>query len=258
MIALRPPPPRAALLLGACLVLVACEDEPPPSRRSRGGAAGAGDAGAAEAPAPKSADAADGNAPRAGPDSGRPEEEEVYTFNENFSGRDPFRSYLPDFIVKPGEEGEGLAEIRTQLERFDLSELQAIAIITGTAVPKAMVTDPSGMGHVIQPGTRLGRRGGKVVRISTNSIVVRHIDEEVGSAKETRIRLHDEDESEQYRLNIVRHDLEAEEKRQAAAKESVLEGLDIDTLLKEDKGPGASRGAAPAPEERPAAEGGAY
>lgn len=239
------------LIVSASFVVTGCGgDAPKPSGRKRrtkkkknddAGADGA--AGAAATGRGKKADG--GN------------QEEEYSFNENFSGRDPFRSYIRDFAVVQGADTDPIEKIRTHLERFDLNELRPIAIITGTAVPKAMVTDPSGMGHVIQPGTRLGRRGGKVVRISTNTIVVRHVDEELGTVKETRIRLHAEEDADKYRLNVIRHDLEADERARAAAKESVLEGLDVEQLLKQD-GPGGGGAAPAAPPSKGTTEGGTY
>ncbi len=238
-----------ALLMSASILVAACGDDAKPSGRRRRNKkkkpSAAADASGAQD------DGAKGRGPA--------QEGAAYSFNDNFSGRDPFRSYIRDFAVSTGEEDEGMDQIRTHLERFDLSELRPIAIITGTPVPKAMVTDPSGMGHVIQPGTRLGRRGGKVVRISTNAIVVRHVDEELGTVKETRIRLHDDEEEGKYRLNVVRHDLEANERAKAQAKESVLEGIDIDSLLKNDGPAGGGRGGGRGtPAEKPAMEGGTY
>lgn len=237
-----------ALLMSGSVLVAACGDDAKPSGR-RGRKKKKKASAAAEDTSGAQGVAAKGQGPA--------QEGAAYSFNDNFSGRDPFRSYIRDFAVSTGEEEDAMDQIRTHLERFDLSELRPIAIITGTPVPKAMVTDPSGMGHVIQPGTRLGRRGGKVVRISTNAIVVRHVDEELGTVKETRIRLHDDEDEGKYRLNVVRHDLEASERAKAQAKESVLEGIDIDSLLKND-GPAGGGGRQGTPAEKPAMEGGTY
>ncbi len=233
------------LLLGAAVVVAGCDDEPKRAGRRRGRKSKKKTDDTAAAKSAKTAAAVED------------QKEEPQTFNENFSGRDPFRSYLRDFAVAPGGDDDPTEQIRTHLERFDLSELRPIAIITGTAVPKAMVTDPSGMGHVIQPGTRLGRRGGKVVRISTNTIVVRHVDEEVGTIKETVIRLHSGEDAERYRLNVIRHDLEEDERAKAAAQENVLEGLDVEELLNKD-GPAGGQTPKQPPAERRPPEGGTY
>ena len=240
------------LLAGTAVVLASCGDEPAPAGRKRREKKQKKEEGAAGDPG--SAAAADGNLAAK---DGNPQEA-PYSFNENFSGRDPFRSYLREFAITEVGREDPIEKIRTHLERFDLNELTPMAIITGTAVPKAMVTDPSGMGHVIQPGTRLGRRGGKVVRISTNSIVIRHVDEELGTVKETRIRLHtEEDGGGQYRLNVIRHDLEADERARAAAKESVLEGLDVEELLNKG-GDGGGGVGSPTPSGGADNDGGRY
>jgi len=190
-------------------------------RRGRGGAA------ATTAKKPGTAAGADKAA------EGAKKEETEYEFGEGFDGRDPFRSYLAEF-VQTAEAGEkGMSELRTPLENYELTELRPIALITGTPVPKAMVTDPSGLGHVIRPGTRIGRRGGKVVRISTNAIVVRHIEEEMGTVKESVLKLHEgDDRASGYDLSITRHDLESEERRKAQEEQGILKGLTAENMAK--------------------------
>jgi len=215
-----------ALALGA--LLVSCGDDPGPSgRRGRGGGSSSGGA--------KSAAAAPAAAAAASSSSADDDKFDQYEHKENVNSRDPFRAFLREFVQRAVQEDTEGAVPLTALETFDLNELRPIAIITGTPVPKAMVTDPSGLGHVIRPGTRIGRGGGKVLRISKNAIVVRHIEDEFGTIKETILKLQDDASAEQYQLNIVRHDLESEDRRKELEQSGVLEGLDIDTLLKQQE-----------------------
>jgi len=220
-----------AVLLGGLLVLSACGDSGKSSGRKGRKAREAKKARKKQATKQATAQEEE-------------EEEAAFTFNESFTGRDPFRSFLKDFLQTAEQAESGLAELRTPLENFELTELTPIALITGTPVPKAMVEDPTGLGHMIQPGTRVGRRGGKVVRIAANTIVVRHIEEELGTVKESVLRLHQEGEQEISRYSVVRHDQESERARAAAEDKGVLEGLDVDTLLEKPQPGGPAGGAA--------------
>ena len=81
--------------------------------------------------------------------------------------RDPFRSYLAD--MDKGKDKRGpLADT----ERFDLSQYRLTAVVSGTTSPRAMVEDPEGVGHVLKMGSKLGKNGGRVTRISGQGIRV--------------------------------------------------------------------------------------
>jgi type IV pilus assembly protein PilP len=81
--------------------------------------------------------------------------------------RDPFRSYILD-------EAQRLAKHeRGPLEQFDLSQLSVVAVVWGTQRPRALVTDPSGRGYVVQEGTTIGKNDGQVIRIGDTTMLVR-------------------------------------------------------------------------------------
>ena len=83
--------------------------------------------------------------------------------------RDPFRSYLS--VMK--EEGAPKQERKLEkTEKFELDQYKLVALISGTSQPRAMVEDPNRDGHIIRIGSRLGKNGGRITRISNNSIVV--------------------------------------------------------------------------------------
>jgi len=74
--------------------------------------------------------------------------------------RDPFRPSLADMIVKAEDDGEQapVTQIKTTISDSSVNQLQLIAIITGTAVHKAMVTDGRGLGHIVRQGDIVGQK----------------------------------------------------------------------------------------------------
>jgi type IV pilus assembly protein PilP len=81
--------------------------------------------------------------------------------------RDPFRSFVLDEATRRANHERG------PLEQFDLSQLTLVAVVWGTERPRALVTDPSGRGYVVQEGTPIGKNDGQVIRISDNTMLVR-------------------------------------------------------------------------------------
>lgn len=90
--------------------------------------------------------------------------------------RDPFKRYVEDLVVQeptPGGGGgqgpEGPVEVIAG--RFSVDELQLQAIITGTAVHKAMLIDPGKLGHVVRQGDVVGEEAMRVARITRNEVL---------------------------------------------------------------------------------------
>ncbi len=78
---------------------------------------------------------------------------------------DPFRPLLPRPTKDLGKP--------KPLQRWDLSQLHLVAVVTGTASPYAMVEDPKGKGHVVRRGDLIGKNWGRVVGISPRTITIR-------------------------------------------------------------------------------------
>ncbi len=81
----------------------------------------------------------------------------VYS-DEDFSeldvqNRDPFRSYAQAFKAQAAAP----AQRRVLLPSTSLDEMKLIAIVTGIATPRAMLTDTAQVGHVIRAGDYIGR-----------------------------------------------------------------------------------------------------
>jgi type IV pilus assembly protein PilP len=98
--------------------------------------------------------------------------------------RDPFRSYLAE--LKAQQSQGGPERKLEETEKFELDQYQLRGLITGTAQPSAMVEDPTGKGHVLHVGAKLGKRGGRVTRITSTGII---ITEEIRAPTGERIRV---------------------------------------------------------------------
>lgn len=76
-------------------------------------------------------------------------------FVESERSRDPFRNYAKVFV------NEARGEVRSQrevvLEKYAIDELRLVALIQRIDPPRAMLVDPSGVGHVVQRGQFVGR-----------------------------------------------------------------------------------------------------
>lgn len=81
---------------------------------------------------------------------------------------DPFRSYFADIREQQKSESRQLQAT----EQFELNQYSLTALVTGTSQPKAMVEDPKGVGHVLRVGSRIGKNGGRVTRISSSGVVI--------------------------------------------------------------------------------------
>jgi type IV pilus assembly protein PilP len=90
--------------------------------------------------------------------------EEEFFYNP-VDKRDPFRS-----IVSTREDDK--IKSPTPLQRFELEQYTLSGIIWGIERPKAMVEDPEQIGHVVELGTYIGTKWGKVTEITENHIVV--------------------------------------------------------------------------------------
>jgi type IV pilus assembly protein PilP len=68
---------------------------------------------------------------------------------------------------------------RTPLEMIDLNQLKLTAIIMSSLGNKALVEEASGKGYVIEKGTSLGTKWGKVLEIKKDMVIVDEQEESV-------------------------------------------------------------------------------
>lgn len=59
------------------------------------------------------------------------------------------------------------------LERFEIGELSLEGIVSGISDPRATVIVPGGDSFLVGVGTRVGKWGGRVARITQSDVVVR-------------------------------------------------------------------------------------
>lgn len=102
--------------------------------------------------------------------------------------KDLFAPRVAKFIPRPAVETKAeveatLAKVedeppRGPLEQYPLKDYRLMIIMSGTAVPKAVVVDPKSQAYVIQRDTRIGSKGGIVESITQYMVVVKEPNEE--------------------------------------------------------------------------------
>jgi hypothetical protein len=105
---------------------------------------------------------------------------ESYTKKPLQGKRDVFISYLADFsgideiidelVSKEQEKQEQTP--KSPLEIYPPENYVIDLIQSGTADPKAMITDPSGKAYIVGVGTKIGNRGGKIQTITQYQVII--------------------------------------------------------------------------------------
>lgn len=80
--------------------------------------------------------------------------------------RDPFEPY----IRTEQKAGKGDLSALPPLQRYDLSELKFVGVIWGIKTTRGLLEDAEGKGYVVLVGTKVGRSGGVVTRITDKEI----------------------------------------------------------------------------------------
>ena len=97
--------------------------------------------------------------------------------------RDPFVSFIKaEERKKAGVD----AALLPPLQRYDLGELKFVGVIWTNKGPRGLVEDAEGKGYSVTVGTRIGRSGGVVSRITGKEIFVR--EEFVGNRGEKIVK----------------------------------------------------------------------
>lgn len=81
--------------------------------------------------------------------------------------RDPFASFISRQTA-----ASTVSPDAPPLQRWDTDKFSLTGVIWAVDVPRALLVDPEGIGHVVRMGTYVGRNWGKVTAIAEDGIVV--------------------------------------------------------------------------------------
>ncbi|GAB4267272.1 MAG: hypothetical protein Kow0092_20560 [Deferrisomatales bacterium] len=154
--------PHRVAALAACLslVLCACSTEPPPRPPATAAAP------AAAKPAPKAVKPAR----KEPPEQAQQAEPPAFVYDP-VGLRDPFQPFIKLEVKKKAKPQVFVP--KTPLQRYAVEELRLVGILwarKGRA--KALIEDPEGKGYVVSSGTLVGDRGGKVIEIRPEKVVI--------------------------------------------------------------------------------------
>jgi hypothetical protein len=90
-------------------------------------------------------------------------------FVESDDNRDPFRSFLSDFVERTVAQQHVVPAV---FEKFALEELTLIAIVSGVTQPMAMFRDPGGLGQVLRRGDYLSKSAARVTKILPDRVIL--------------------------------------------------------------------------------------
>jgi type IV pilus assembly protein PilP len=105
-------------------------------------------------------------APRSAPGEESEDEGKDQWFYNPAGKRDPFASFLAR------QSATQVSSDAPPLQRWDTDKFSLTGVIWDVDLPRALLVDPEGTGHVVRLGTYVGRNWGKVTAISENGIVV--------------------------------------------------------------------------------------
>jgi type IV pilus assembly protein PilP len=110
--------------------------------------------------------------------------EEEYTYS-SVGKPDPFKP----FIQLVSSRGGSRAAL-TPLQKFDISQLKLVAIITAPGGNIALVEDVTGKGYFLKKGTWIGKNDGKVTKILKDKVIVEEVYQDIfGQTKTNEISL---------------------------------------------------------------------
>jgi type IV pilus assembly protein PilP len=96
--------------------------------------------------------------------------------------RDPF---LP-FLKEETKTARVSLDRVPPLQRYDLGELKLVGVMWESRGYRALVEDAEGKGYTVTVGTRIGRDGGVVSRITRDEVIVKQVHRDSGGARSER------------------------------------------------------------------------
>ena len=113
-----------------------------------------------------------------------PERKEEFTYNP-VGKPDPFKPFL-----QLTEKGRVRSANLTPLQKYEISQLKLVAIITSPGGNIALVEDSQGKGYFLKKGTVVGRNDGKVKQILKDRVIIEEVYQDIfGQTKANEISL---------------------------------------------------------------------
>ena len=111
--------------------------------------------------------------------------EEAAEYSYNPAGKpDPFKPFIQLASTR------GTRTALTPLQRFDVSQLKLVAIISAPGGNIALVEDVTGKGYFLKKGTWIGKNDGKVTKILKDKVIIEEVYQDIfGQTKTNEISL---------------------------------------------------------------------
>jgi type IV pilus assembly protein PilP len=116
-----------------------------------------------------------------------PEKKEEAEYSYNPAGKpDPFKPFIQLISAKGGSKNAPL----TPLQKYDISQLKLVAIISSPDGNIALVEDVAGKGYFLKKGTWIGKNDGKVTKILKDKVIVEEVYQDIfGQTKTNEMSL---------------------------------------------------------------------
>lgn len=116
-----------------------------------------------------------------------PEKKEEKQFTYNPEGKpDPFKPFIQLTPVRDASRKSPL----TPLQKYDISQIKLVAIISAPEGNIALVEDATGKGYFLKKGTWVGKNDGKVTKILRDKVVIEEVYQDIfGQTKTQEILL---------------------------------------------------------------------
>jgi type IV pilus assembly protein PilP len=115
-----------------------------------------------------------------------PEKKEEVEYSYNPAGKpDPFKPFIQLASARGGSKA-----VLTPLQKFDISQLKLVAIITAPGGNIALVEDVTGKGYFLKRGTWIGKNDGKVTKILKDKVIIEEVYQDIfGQTKTNEISM---------------------------------------------------------------------
>jgi type IV pilus assembly protein PilP len=125
--------------------------------------------------------------PAAATAKNEPEKREEVEYSYDPAGKsDPFKPFIQLTRVKDASRNVPM----TPLQRYEVSQLKLVAIISTPEGNVALVEDSAGKGFFLKKGTWVGKNDGKVTKILKDKVVIEELYQDViGQTKQSEVSI---------------------------------------------------------------------